>query len=106
MNQEPAGGAPGGASISIKDPRVSSFASWAMSIIGTLIAVSLAFCANNLWQLNLTMRDVLAANEATKASIGHINVELNDHETRIRQLEGKTFRGVSGYPQESVRGRN
>lgn len=63
---------------------------WSAGIIGSLLVIALTFCANNLWQLNLTMRDVLAANTVSKE-------QLADHESRIRAIEGTRFRGVDGY---------
>lgn len=93
----------GGASNDMQDARVSRGITWVLGIIGSLLVVALCFCANNLWQLNLTMRDVLTQNKTTVA-------QLSDHELRLRQversistIEGRNLRG--GPQQEVPRGR-
>ncbi len=86
----------GGATI-IQDGRVSRGIAWVTGVIGSLLVIALTFCANNLWQLNLTMRDVLAENKATVMT-------LSDHELRLRAVERSTQtlegRNLRGGPRE------
>lgn len=82
-----------GGPVVIRDPRVSKGLNTFWGVIAVLLVTVLGFCANNLWQLNLTMRDVLADKAVTVST-------LSDHELRIRQLErseatweGRNMRG-------------
>lgn len=75
-----------------------------LGIIGVLFTMAFGAVANNLWQLNLTIRDVLAENRMTKDT-------LSDHEMRIRAgerfqstWEGRNMRG-GPEPKEASRGR-
>lgn len=84
----------GGASQRIGyDPRVSKGWNWVVGVIGSLLVLVLGFCANNLWQLNLTMRDVLSENRTTVA-------QLSDHELRLRAVE----RSILTYEGRTLRG--
>lgn len=93
-------GESGGASVTLKDTRVSKALAWFWGIVGTCIAGGVWLAANNLYQLNLTVQRI-ADNNAMVAS------QLADHEARVRQLErdvstieGRVFRGLDGYQQE------
>jgi hypothetical protein len=86
------GGSHGG-SVRMYDPRVSRARDWILGVIGSLLVIVLGFCGKNLWDLNLTMRDVLKDGQTTVAT-------LTDHELRLRQVErdvntlaGKNLRG-------------
>ena len=92
--------ASGGASVTMKDSRVSRALGWFWGLVGAGIAGSILIAANNLYQLNLT---VARGQDSDKAR----DERLNDHETRLRNverevntIEGRVFRGLDGYEQE------
>lgn len=83
----------GGSRISMNDRRVSAVIAWVWGGIGSLLVVALAFCANNLWQLNLTMRDVLKDNQTNVAQLSDHELRLRAAERSINTLEGRNMRG-------------
>ena len=101
------GGDSGGGRITKGDPGVTRVRDWVLGIIGALVVTSLCAVANNLWQVNLTIRDVLAENRVTKDT-------LADHEARLRTgerfqstWEGRNLRGgpeSENDPKERSRG--
>lgn len=91
----------GGAQMGLRDPRVSAAAQWLMNVLQGLIVIALAFVANNLYQVNLT----LAANAVMQqemsrqlAEVRTVNDRQEDHinyvDRRVYTLEGRTLRGV------------
>lgn len=75
------------------DGRVSKGLNLFWGTLAIIFVAVLGFCAKNLWDLNLTIRDVLSENRTTVA-------ELSDHELRLRVLErdaatwsGRNLRG-------------
>jgi hypothetical protein len=94
---EEAGGR--GARIHMQDRRLSKALAWLWGILGSALVGSVLLAANNLYQLNVTVAQMASSNAMAAAQIA-------DHETRLRQmerdvstLEGKVFRGVSGYEE-------
>ncbi len=83
----------GGASVEIRDGRVSKAIAWVLITIGGLLVTVLGFCANNLWQLNLTMRDVLNDNKTTVATLSDHELRIRSAERSINTLEGRNLRG-------------
>lgn len=90
----------GGASIRMKDSRVSKALGWFWGIVGTGIAGSILIAANNLYQLNLT---VARGQDSDLVR----DTRIEDHEARLRQverdvntIEGRVFRGVPGYEEK------
>lgn len=88
----------GGASIYMRDGRVSRALGWFWGIVGTGLVGSVLLAANNLYELNLTVARGVA-NDALAES------RYQDQEGRIRQLErdvnsiqGRIFRGPRGEP--------
>jgi len=95
----------GGASIQMKDSRVSKALGWFWGLVGAGIAGSILIAANNLYQLNLTVARGQDSDVIRDARI-------EDHENRLRQverdvstIEGRVFRGVAGYSEEKPDGR-
>lgn len=88
-----------------RDPRVSAAAAWLMNVLQGLIVIALAFVANNLYQVNLT----LAADAVTKQEMSRQLAELrlkNDQQDqhidyvdrRVYTLEGRNLRGGQRVP--------
>lgn len=100
MNDET--GKEGGASVHMEDGRISKGLNLFWGTLAVIFVSVLGFCANNLWQLNLTIRDVLTENKTTVA-------ELSDHELRLRVLERDSAtwngRNLRGGPQDEKRGK-
>lgn len=95
----------GGARIEQHDPRVTAAAQWVMNILQGLIVLVLAFVADNLYQVNLT----LAADAVSKQEMARQLAEnralderqeehINSVDRRVYTLEGRNLRGgpVSG----------
>lgn len=83
-----------------QDPRVSAAAAWFMNLLQGLVVIALAFVANNLYQINLT----LAADAVTKQEMARQIAEVrakNDQQDqhidyvdrRVYTLEGRNLRG-------------
>ncbi len=84
-----------GASIRMRDPRVSAALRWFWSMIGVGLVAVIGVAANNLYQLNLTVgrmadSDVLTANT------------LADHEQRIRAREREQRDSAPRLPSEGA----
>ena len=72
--------ATGGASISIRDPRVNNIQSWVFGILGTLTCAALLWGAASISKLNENMARVISQNES-------IVETLKDHSDRLKDLE-------------------
>lgn len=88
-----------GASIRMRDGRVSKLIAWAWATLGMAAVSGTWIAANNLYQLNVTVARGIDM-DASRDQI------LADHEQRLRQMErdvstieGKVFRGVPGYEE-------
>lgn len=89
----------------VQDSRVSRGLAWAAGVIGSLLVIALTFCANNLWQLNLTMRDVLAENKAFLSRMDRVDrrddrqdVDIRDLQRNVATIEGRNLRGGPHVP--------
>lgn len=90
----------GGAAIEVRDPRVSAAAQWVMNILQGLIVLVLAFVANNLYQVNLTLAaDAVSKQEMARqlSEVRGVNERQEEHinyvDRRVYTLEGKNLRG-------------
>lgn len=70
----------GGGSVTVQDPRVSSVQNWILGAVGAGIVMALAWGANSINRLNVTMERVITQNAAVIAT-------LSDHSDRIKELE-------------------
>lgn len=91
----------GGGRIEMKDPRVSAIGAWISNIIQGLVVLVLAWVANNLYQVNLTLAADAVTKQQMLAAIADHKDLIQDHERRLETLsgrvyvlEGKTMRGV------------
>lgn len=89
----------GGAAIT-RDPRVSAAQQWLMNVLQGLIVIALAFVANNLYQVNLTLAaDAVSKQEMVRqlSDVRSVNERQEEHinyvDRRVYTLEGKNLRG-------------
>lgn len=99
-----------GAQVIVKDPRVTSAAEMIRNVVGGLTVLALAFVANNLYQVNLTlaadavwkeqMMRELAALKASQMRNADLDDRQEDHINAVdrrlvgvEQAMGKTLRG-------------
>ncbi len=94
----------------IQDGRVSKGLAWIAGVIGSLLVIALTFCANNLWQLNLTMRDVISENKAFLARLDRADqrddrqdIDIRDLQRNVATIEGRNLRG-GAFGKEEPRG--
>lgn len=94
-----------GASIRMEDKRVSQALNWLYGVFGT------AFIGLGLWigtsinELNLNMARVLVKMDQQKSTDDGQDSDISALKADVRELQGKTFRGVAGYEKEPKRGR-
>ena len=72
----------GGASVTVQDPRVSSWNRWIATLMGGIALLVMAWVATSINDLNATMSRLVAQNEAVVSILG-------DHSDRIKELERK-----------------
>jgi hypothetical protein len=87
-----------GASISIKDPRVSRLIDFAQPVVSGLAVAGLIYFATQVGAL----RDAVVETNKQLALNAQQNTrmveDLRDHEGRIRVLEGRNLRGFNDAP--------
>lgn len=100
----------GGASVEMKDGRVTRGIEWALALVGSLIALALAWVANNINDLNTTVARMSSQSEAVVARIqvndSHDDKQddrINGLERSVSVIEGRTFRGGKFTPPDASR---
>lgn len=83
-----------------RDPRVSAVTALFMNVLQGLIAITLAFVANNIYQINLTLAADAVTKQDTARQLAEIrtkNDQQDDHisatDQRVYTLEGHNLRG-------------
>lgn len=87
----------GGASVEIHDRRFSKLIDWAQPIVSSLVVAGLLYFANKVGDLSDSIAQTNIQMALTRQQNTAMVDELKDHEVRIRQIEGRTFRGVDGF---------
>ncbi len=90
----------GGATQSIQDPRVTTIGTFVMNVLQGLVVLALAFVANNLNSINLTLAaDAVSKQEMARqlAEVRAKNEQQEEHinyvDRRVYTLEGRSLRG-------------
>ena len=99
--------ASGGASIVMKDPRVTGIIDWAQPIITGGVLAGILYFANQVGALRDAVVDTNKQLALTLQQNSRLTEDVRDHEGRIRTLEGRTLRGEQEpiiLPSEKRRG--
>lgn len=76
-----------GGSIRSRDPRVDRAATWLMNLLQGLMVIVLAFVANNLYQVNLTLAGDAVLKQQMLSAIAALNSRLDKNEARDDRQE-------------------
>lgn len=87
----------GGASVTMKDARLSRLIEWVQPVVSSLVVAGLLYFANKVGDLSDSIAQTNIQMALTRQQSTTMVEELKDHEGRIRALEGRTFRGLPGY---------
>jgi len=94
------------------DPRFSKALNWALGILGTVMVLVLTWIGTSINALTVAVTqgteriEFLARTQvAAENRIDGHDARLNKVERDVALIEGRVFRGVSGYEKETSRGR-
>lgn len=99
--------ASGGASIVVKDPRVTSLLDWAQPIVTGAVLAGIIYFANQVGSLRDAVIDTNKQMALALQQNTRLTEDVRDHEGRIRVLEGHNLRGEQEpvvLPSEKRRG--
>lgn len=100
-------GGEGGATMTVRDSRVSSFIEWMQPIVTGGVLAGIVYFANQVGSLRDAVVDTNKQMALTLQQNTRLIEDVRDHELRIRTLEGRTLRGSQEpvlLPSEERRG--
>lgn len=89
----------------MEDRRVSLAISWLYGVFGAAIIGVGLWIGTSINELNLNMARVLVKMDQQKTTDDNQDSDIKALKSDVRELQGKTFRGVAGYPSEPTRGK-